>query len=122
LKVKKIKTFFKNSKIQKMGLHKGRTNNPEGKPPGALNKLSKDLRVSITDFLQDHFNEVITEWGKLKGKDKLQFYRELIQYSVPKMQAVAIESEFDKMTDEQLDRIIEELKQKQFGNEATGKN
>ena len=50
-----------------MGLRKGQTNNPNGRPAGALNKVTKDLRINITEFLENHFDEVIKEWYKLKG-------------------------------------------------------
>ena len=73
-----------------MGLQKGMTNNLKGRGKGAINKLNKDLRISISEFLNDNFDEVITEWKKLSGKDKVTFYRDLLQYEVPKKQAVSV--------------------------------
>jgi hypothetical protein len=93
-----------------MGLPKGKTNNPAGRPIGALNKITKDLRKNITEFLENNFDEVINEWHSLEGKEKLQFYRDLIQYAIPKMQSMEWQSEFEKLSDEDLDRIINELK------------
>jgi predicted ATP-grasp superfamily ATP-dependent carboligase len=93
-----------------MGLQKGKTNNPAGRPSGSLNKLSKDLRKNITDFLEENFEVVKLEWQKLEGKDKLQFYKDLIQYAIPKMQTMEFQSEFERLSDEDLDRIINELK------------
>ncbi len=93
-----------------MGLQKGKTNNPAGRPTGSLNKLSKDLRKNITDFLEENFDVVKSEWQKLEGKDKLQFYKDLIQYAIPKMQTMEFQSEFERLSDEDLDRIINELK------------
>lgn len=92
-----------------MGLRKGMTNNKQGKPKGAVNKLSKDMRQTITDFLQDHWPEVEKEFSKLKGRDKVNFYRDLLQYSIPKMQAVAVALEFEKLTDEQLEILCNTL-------------
>jgi uncharacterized protein (DUF927 family) len=93
-----------------MGLQKGQTNNPAGRPAGSLNKLSKDLRKNITDFLEENFEVVQLEWQKLEGKDKLQFYKDLIQYAIPKMQTMEFQSDFERLSDEDLDRIINELK------------
>jgi hypothetical protein len=92
-----------------MGLRKGMTNNKQGKPPGAVNKLSKDMRQTITDFLTDHWPEVEKEFCKLKGRDKVNFYRDLLQYSIPKMQAVAVALEFEKLTDDQLEILCNNL-------------
>lgn len=94
-----------------MGLPKGRTNNPAGKPPGALNRITKDLRESITEFLENNFDEVIQDWHNLKDKrDKIQLYRDLLQYAVPRMRTVEMKSEFEKLSDEDLKRVIDELK------------
>lgn len=92
-----------------MGLHKGMTNNRAGKPRGAVNKLSKDTRQTITDFLQTSWPEVEREFHKLRGRDKLNFYKDLLQYAVPKMQAVSMELEFERLSEEQLDYIIEKM-------------
>lgn len=96
-----------------MGLKKGMTNNKAGKPKGAVNKLSKDMRQTITDFLQDHWPEVEKEFSKLKGRDKVNFYRDLLQYSIPKLQAVAVALEFEKLTDEQLEILCNQLIKKE---------
>jgi type II secretory pathway component PulF len=93
-----------------MKYKKGNSGNPKGKPKGAKNKVTLDLRKAITDFLTNNFNEVVTEWQKTKGKEKLTFYRDLLRYSVPMLQAIELTTDFDKMTDEQLDSIINELK------------
>jgi predicted SpoU family rRNA methylase len=74
-----------------MGLPKGITNNREGRPLGALNKITKNLRGDITSFLENNFEEVIKEWQKLEGKEKLTFYRDLLQYAVPKLQSMEMQ-------------------------------
>lgn len=96
-----------------MGLRKGMTNNKNGKPKGAVNLLNKDLRLSISEFLNNNFDEVIKEWKKLSGKDKVSFYRDLLQYEIPKKQAVAVALEFDRLTDEQLEILCNQLIKKE---------
>ena len=79
-----------------MGLPKGKTNNPKGKPPGALNKISRGMKITITEFLQERWPDVISEFDKLKGQDKVKFYLELLPYAVPKMQAVQVDMELEE--------------------------
>lgn len=93
-----------------MGLPKGRTNNPNGRPAGLVIKMSRDLRKSITEFLEKHFDEVVATWEKLSDQDKVKFYRDLLQYAVPRLQSTQLRTEYDLLTDEQLDHIIDELK------------
>jgi len=105
-----------NSKI--MGLKKGMTNNPAGRLPGALNKVAKDLRLTIVDFLETNWNEVIELWSNLEPKDKIKFYETLMQYAVPKMQSVAVDLDLnlENLTEKQLDYIIETLINKENGS------
>lgn len=91
-----------------------------GKPKGSQNRITKDIRQSITDFLEGHFDEVVRTWGKLSDRDKVNFYRDLLQYSVPRLQSTELKTDFDRMTDEQLDIIINELKKTAY--ESIGKN
>lgn len=93
-----------------MPLKKGQTNNPNGRPQGAINKLSKGLKENITDFLENNFDEVVKTWNQLDGKDKLIFYKDLLQYSIPKQREQSID--FSLLSESQLDEIIENLKNK----------
>ena len=94
-----------------MGLKRGMTNNPRGKPPGNLNKLSRDMKQTIHEFLTENWDEVVIEFHKLKGKDKLNFYKDMMQYDLPKMQAMAVSGElnFKEMPEEAIDRIADKL-------------
>lgn len=87
------------------------TNNPRGKPPGTLNKLSRDMKLTIHEFLTENWDEVVIEFHKLKGKDKLNFYKDMMQFDVPKMQAMAVSAEmnFKDMPESALDGIAERL-------------
>ncbi len=78
-----------------------------GRQKGALNKVNTDLRQSITDFLQSNFNTVTKEWKTLKGKEKLAFYRDLLKYAVPVLQSTDLTMDFTKLSNEQLDHIME---------------
>lgn len=80
-----------------------------GRKKGALNKLSTDLKQEITDFLNDNFDVVKKEWQSLEGKEKLNFYKDLLKYSVPQMQSTSLETDLSKLTDEQLDYILNNL-------------
>ena len=81
-----------------------------GRPPGAKNKVPNELRENITAFLSGEFENVKKEFKALSARDKLKFYTELMQYAVPKLQAMQLESDFDRLSDADLNKIIEELK------------
>lgn len=94
---------------------KGESGNPEGRPKGSVNKVTKPLRESITAFLDENFDEVVKMWqGMSPGRDKLNFFRDLLKYAVPQLQSTELKTDFDALTDEQLDHIINELNSKMY--------
>src|SRR5689334_8287578 len=104
-----------------MPFEKGQSGNPEGRPQGAKNKIALELRSTIINFLEDNFEKVVQDFNALSPKDRAKLYCDLLQYGLPKLQTVALgmdgESsklslgiDFGKLSDEQLNKIIDELK------------
>lgn len=89
---------------------KGQSGNPNGRPKGATNKATDRLRSWVTSFLEDNLDQIKKDFHLLEPKDRLILFERLLKYSLPTLQSTAITSEFDAMTDEELDRIITELK------------
>lgn len=97
---------------------KGKVNNPAGRPMGSANKISKDLRQSITDFLNENFEKVKADMMKLQSKERVKFFIDLLKYSVPTLQSTQLTTDFEKLSDEQLDKIINELKATVYEDKA----
>jgi len=104
-----------------MPFEKGNSGNPDGRPKGTNNKLTKQLRETINDFLETNFESVIQDFEKLTPKERLKFYCELLQYGLPKLQAVQKDNEFENLSDEQLNFIINELLKKNEHQNANKK-
>jgi hypothetical protein len=79
-----------------MGLHKGQTNNPAGKPIGAKNKIGCELREMISEFLESNFQKVQQDFEELAPKDRAKVFCDLLQYSIPKLQSIAGQIEQNK--------------------------
>jgi hypothetical protein len=94
-----------------MPFEKGVSGNENGRPKGSRNKAGEGLRNLISDFLEQRFEQVIQDFEQLEPKDRIKVFTDLLQYSVPKLQAVSNSIDFEKMTDEQLDIIINQLTQ-----------
>jgi len=82
---------------------KGTTNNPKGRPKGTPNKVTGQLRESIADFIEGNFAEVVKTWQQMEPRDKLTFYRDLIQFVIPKMQSADITSHNEMTAEEATD-------------------
>ena len=96
-----------------MGLKKGQVNNPTGRPKGSPNKVTEAMRENINVFLNANWQTIQNDFKALEPKDRLTFYEKLLKYTLPTLQAQSITTDFEKMTDEQLDQIIERLTRSQ---------
>jgi hypothetical protein len=79
----------------------GVSGNLNGRPKGAKNKHVKPLRLLITNFAEDKFPEIVEEFEKLEPKEKLKFYIDILQYSLPKLQSISNEAGAEKAQEEQ---------------------
>ncbi|HEV7332337.1 MAG TPA: DUF5681 domain-containing protein [Flavisolibacter sp.] len=92
-----------------MPFEKGISGNPAGRKPGSTNKSTAQLREIVNNFLSDNFEAVAESFKSLPAKDKVKAYVDLLQYGLPKLQAES-SNPFENMTDEQLDEIVNRLK------------
>jgi hypothetical protein len=94
-----------------MGLPKGRTNNPAGKPIGSNSKPVGDLRRWVGEFIEGEREQIVSDWKALEPKDRIVMFEKLMRFVLPTLQATTLQTDFERMTDAELDYIIEGLKQ-----------
>jgi hypothetical protein len=94
-----------------MGLTKGITNNPNGRPKGIPNKSTNDLRQWVGDFIEGEREQIVSDWKALEPKDRIVMFEKLMRFVLPTLQATTLQTDFDRMTDADLDYIIAGLKQ-----------
>jgi len=73
-----------------MGLKKGRTNNPAGRPKGARNKAGADLRETITGFLEGNFTKIQADFRKLTPRDRARLYVGLLAFALPRLNSIDV--------------------------------
>ena len=92
-----------------MPFKKGISGNNLGRPIGARGK--NNLREFITDFLEENTELIKKDFKLLEPKDRIVLFEKLLKYSLPTLQATTLSTNLDKLSDIELDKIIEELKQ-----------
>jgi len=93
-----------------MPFEKGISGNPLGRPKGSIDRSSQLLKECIKKFLLNEFEKIKKDFNQLSPKDRVRLYIDLLAYTVPKVQSVEFESGFESLSDDQLDYIIENLK------------
>ena len=62
---------------------KGIVNNPNGRPAGAGNLVTKDLKKKLAEFLIDNQDKLLKELSGLKGKEYVMAYQNLLKFVIP---------------------------------------
>lgn len=96
-----------------MAQRKGQTGNPNGRPKGSPNKATKDLRQWINGFIESQTDQIQQDWQQLEPKDRIVLFEKLLKYSLPTLQATNLTTDLEKLSDEDLDRIVNEILNKQ---------
>jgi hypothetical protein len=96
-----------------MGFQKGISGNSAGRPTGSKNVAGAGLRNLISDFLQENFEQVTSDFAQLEPKDKIKIFIDLLQYSVPKLQSTNVtndlEQQLEVLSDEQLESLMNRI-------------
>ena len=91
---------------------KGKTGNPNGRPKGSPNKATKSVREWLSKLIDDNREQIKKDLASLEPKERLQVLEKFMQYTVPKMQSVEARVDIDRLSDSQIDQVINELLEK----------
>jgi len=56
-----------------------------GRSIGTQNKITRDLKETINDFLNNNIDSLQDNFNQLDAKDKINFIERLLRYSIPRM-------------------------------------
>ena len=95
-------------------MHKteGKKENPNGRPKGSPNKTTQSVREWLTRLIDDNREQIRKDLAALEPKERLQVLEKFMQYTVPKMQSVEARVDIDRLSDSQIDQVINELSEK----------
>lgn len=80
-----------------------------GRKKGTPNKTTGSVREWIAGVIDSNREQMESDLQELEPKERLAMLEKLMQYVVPKQQAVSANVNFDQMTDDQLDMLINEM-------------
>lgn len=87
----------------------GISGNPKGRPKGAKGKASKDVKALLAKIVSDNIPSVQRDLSQLEPKERLIILEKLMAYVIPKATTTQNNINVDKLTEEQINQIIESL-------------
>lgn len=76
----------------------GTSGNPNGRPKGATNKITSDMRQILKSFFADNIEQMKDEFAKMDAKDKFLILERLLPYILPKLKDVEGTFDGNKLT------------------------
>ncbi|MDY0026907.1 MAG: hypothetical protein RBS33_13045 [Lentimicrobium sp.] len=76
-----------------------------GRKQGTANRSTDELRNLLQSFIDTNMKTLQADYNKLEPKDRLNFINSLLRHVLP-----APLQELERLTDEQLDELINRLK------------
>ena len=70
-------------------MKKGETNNPNGRPAGVPNKITKELRSALKAAVSDELEALPGLLAGLEPKERLELLVKLLPYTLPKIESQA---------------------------------
>ena len=83
-------------------------NKTGGRQKGTQNKRSVNLKNTINGIVERQFETLESDLQGLDGRDKINFVLKLIEYILPKQREQKIN--FNDLTDQEIDSLIDRLK------------
>lgn len=99
-----------------MGLKKGQTNNPKGRPKGKPNKVTASMKDWVQQLIDDNRPQLEADLKALDPKDRWAIVERLMSYVTPRMQAVSVSEhveaeyrELEKLLDKAPDAVVDAI-------------
>lgn len=70
-----------------MGLPKGQTNNPNGRPKGSKNKSSAEIREMFSELISNNIEQLQNDLNKLEPKDRIKAMIDFSKFVVPSLRS-----------------------------------
>lgn len=82
-----------------------------GRPKGSRNKTPNKIRDEFLQFLMKNIDKLQSDFDELEPRERIETILKMGRYVLPTLKAVEYGSVLDELTDQDLERLINKLKQ-----------
>ena len=96
-----------------MGLKKGQTGNPFGRPKGSLNRTTTELKEIINSFISNNLENLQSDFDKLEPVKRFEVLDKMLRYVLPNKVEQTRENGkelFSDLSDEEIQKQYEEAR------------
>jgi hypothetical protein len=86
-----------------MPFKKGQSGNLKGKPKGAVNKTTNEIREAVNEIISGNIETLRADLISLEPKERVKFLIDLMAFSLPKLQAIAVKDYTEKQEQQLID-------------------
>ena len=90
-----------------MGSVNGKSNNPKGRPLGSRNKSTAEIQNWVQKLISSNLKQIQKDMKSLEPKERLKIFEKLLV--LPRKSSVSTQIDFSRLTDEQLDELINRI-------------
>lgn len=87
----------------------GKGRNGGGRQKGTPNGSTAKMREWLANFVNEQRAQIEKDWRLLEPGERLRLFEKLLQYTMPKMAAIESNIKIEKMSDAQIEQVIDTL-------------
>lgn len=80
-----------------------------GRAKGTPNRVTATVKEWLSELIDNNRQRIENDIELLEPKDRLQIMERLMQYVIPKQQAVKADVDLNKLSDEEIDNLIADI-------------
>ncbi|MBP1840402.1 hypothetical protein [Formosa algae] len=80
-----------------------------GRKKGTPNKFTGNAKQWLSQLIENNCLQMEKDIKALEPKERLQILEKFMQYTIPKMQSIQTKVDFNQLTDEQIENVINEI-------------